>query len=266
MHGRGRRNGGCVGSGWCVQTEFYYAKWLLHPSSISIRRRRRCQRKEIQRKELLFFLLIEKFAFFTVFPPKTDIHIDGGLDSVMRQYCAFNQKQPLALCYPDSNQSERVYPPFNTLQKTKTTNRDHKQYISDTWRGFKESDSLPSVIGEVGEESGRRIPLCTKSSLLARIDILLSKAVIRTKLVWLTFHLSEYLHLEAASNFSDFFRFFHFHGLNNLPNADSRLGGFLSGGGDLIVRPPSPGTLTVPFVLLPFLPETQQTFNHGNSL
>ena len=37
--------------------------------------------------------------------------------------------------------------------------------------------NLPSETGEVGKDSGSKIPLCTKSSLLARIDILLSKAV-----------------------------------------------------------------------------------------
>lgn len=42
-------------------------------------------------------------------------------------------------------------------------------------------------------------------------------------------------HLEAASNLSDFFFRFHFHGLNNLPKAENLL--FLSSGG---VRVPEP--------------------------
>lgn len=47
--------------------------------------------------------------------------------------------------------------------------------------------------------------------------------------------LGSYLHLEAASNLSDFFFLFHFHGLNNLPRAENLL--FLSKGGVLVPDP-----------------------------
>jgi hypothetical protein len=48
-------------------------------------------------------------------------------------------------------------------------------------------------------------------------------------------NLMPYLHLEAASNLSDFFFLFHFHGLNNLPRAENLL--FLSKGGVLVPDP-----------------------------
>ncbi len=79
-----------------------------------------------------------------------------------------------------------------------------------------------------------------------------------------------YSHLEAASNFSDFFFRFHFQGLNKRPNAENLLTvaavftGFLSKCNDEVLVVAEPKLLVliaVPFCFLPAIKKKKKIIN-----